>query len=257
MASWPHAHPHRDLGPTHTTPLPRAHLYIGRWLGFHSFLFSIRSCGAGIPPLHPLSHPMGDVPRRSSTAPSSHTRDWCDSIFAEVCAAGLIDVPPSPPSIVANENHHRAALRRRQHHTTCAWCNSTRAYAASMPPAAWSSLLGVVEKWIRDIAATENHHYVEQTARRYGWLSMATVRLRWCRATGTRLWPCRRRDDTDERPPPPVPNLCCAWIGPPLPRREYPPTLPVPKVITDCLECFCGARDWLQDRLSGVITDYM
>jgi hypothetical protein len=76
-------------------------------------------------------------------------------------------------------------------------------------------------------------------------------------ATGTRLWPCRRRDDTDERPPPPVPNLCCAWIGPPLPRREYPPTLPVPKVITDCLECFCGARDWLQDRLSGVITDYM
>jgi hypothetical protein len=39
------------------------------------------------------------------------------------------------------------------------------------------------------------------------------------------------------------------------PRREYPP--PVPRVVTNCLECCCGTRVWLQDRLSGVVTNWM
>jgi hypothetical protein len=58
-------------------------------------------------------------------------------------------------------------------------------------------------------------------------------------------------DDVD----PPMlsrPTMSVVANGDPSPMARVPP---VPRVVTDCLECYRGARVWLQDRLSGVVTN--
>jgi hypothetical protein len=59
--------------------------------------------------------------------------------------------------------------------------------------------------------------------------------------------------DNDVDPPLlPCPTMSTAASGDPLPTARLPPIL---RVVTDCLECCYGARVWLQERLSGVVTD--
>jgi hypothetical protein len=50
----------------------------------------------------------------------------------------------------------------------------------------------------------------------------------------------------------PRPTMSAVASGDPSPTVRL---APIPRVVTDCLEYCCGARVWLQDRLSGVVID--
>jgi hypothetical protein len=59
--------------------------------------------------------------------------------------------------------------------------------------------------------------------------------------------------DGDVDPPLfPRPTMSAATSGDPSHTARLPT---IPSVVTGCLECYCGARFWLQDRLSGIVTD--
>jgi hypothetical protein len=59
-------------------------------------------------------------------------------------------------------------------------------------------------------------------------------------------------DDDVDPPLLPRPTMSAAASGDPSPMARLPP---IPRVVTECLECCYGAKVWLQDRLSEVITD--
>jgi hypothetical protein len=61
--------------------------------------------------------------------------------------------------------------------------------------------------------------------------------------------PTATPDDDVDPPLLPRPTTSATPSGDPSPRAQVPP---VSGVVTDYLECYCGATVWLQDRLSGV-----
>jgi hypothetical protein len=78
-----------------------------------------------------------------------------------------------------------------------------------------------------------------------------------CIALSTLMDPLHRRWPPDGNVDPPLLTrlmTSAAANGDPSPTAWVPP---IPGVVTGCLEYCCDARVWLQDQLSGVVTDYL